>query len=202
MAEKIIIKKYANRRLYNTQTSTYVTLDSLAEMVRGGQEFEVVDAKTGDDITRQVLAQIIFDEESKETALLPTTFMKELIRFYDRSLEKLLPQYLEMAIKAFSPENFRPFTNTGAPTATSATPGTASGAAKTNTGGTNPASTLFDPFGLAQQNMNVFNQTMQMFNPFGFASAPKTKDEEIAELKAELEKLQKRLADSQKAQNI
>lgn len=197
MAEKIIIKKYANRRLYNTQTSTYVTLESLAEMVRGGQEFEVVDAKTGDDITRQVLAQIIFDEESKETALLPTTFMKELIRFYDRSLEKLLPQYLEMAIKAFSPENFRPFTNTGTPTAPSA-----SAAGATNAASNSGSSSLFDPFGLAQQNMNVFNQTMQMFNPFGFASTPKTKDEEIAELKAELEKLHKRLADSQKAQNI
>ena len=90
MAETIIIKKYANRRLYNTQTSTYVTLDSLAEMVRSGQEFEVVDAKTGEDITRVVLAQIIFDEESKDaSALLPTSFLKELIRFYNQSLEKM-----------------------------------------------------------------------------------------------------------------
>lgn len=182
MAETIIIKKYANRRLYNTQTSTYVTLDSLAEMVRTGQEFEVVDAKTGEDITRVVLAQIIFDEESKDgSALLPTNFLKELIRFYNQSLEKMLPPYLEMAIKSFSPNGHA-----------------AAGSSTKSTAGASTDDASFDPFGsiqdMTRRNMDMFNQTMQMFSPFGFAAAqPKTKDEEIAELKAELAKAKQEL---------
>lgn len=182
MAETIIIKKYANRRLYNTQTSTYVTLDSLAEMVRSGQEFEVVDAKTGEDITRVVLTQIIFDEESKDSSsLLPTTFLKELIRFYNQSLEKMLPPYLEMAIKSFSPNGHAAST----------------GSSTTKTGKQAEDGT-FDPFSsiqdITRRNMDMFNQTMQMFSPFGFAAAtPKTKDEEIAELKAELAKAKQEL---------
>ncbi|MBI1363221.1 MAG: polyhydroxyalkanoate synthesis repressor PhaR [Proteobacteria bacterium] len=105
----VIIKKYANRRLYNTQTSMYVTLDDLAQMVKDGQEFEVVDAKTAKDITHQVLTQIIFDEESKGAALLPINFLRQLIRFYDNSLQSVVPHYLEMTMDVFTKnqENMR-----------------------------------------------------------------------------------------------
>jgi polyhydroxyalkanoate synthesis repressor PhaR len=98
----IIIKKYANRRLYNTQTSSYVTLDHLCEMVKEGVEFEVRDARTGDDITRQVLAQIIFDEENKGQHLLPIQFLRQLIRFYGDSLQAFVPSYLEMSMESFT----------------------------------------------------------------------------------------------------
>ena len=98
----IIIKKYANRRLYNTQTSSYVTLDHLCEMVKQGTEFEVRDARTGEDITRQVLAQIIFDEENKGQHLLPIQFLRQLIRFYGDSLQAFVPSYLEMSMASFA----------------------------------------------------------------------------------------------------
>jgi len=98
----IIIKKYANRRLYNTQTSSYVTLDHLCEMVKEGVEFEVHDARTGEDITRQVLAQIIFDEENKGQHLLPIQFLRQLIRFYGDSLQSFVPSYLEMSMESFT----------------------------------------------------------------------------------------------------
>jgi polyhydroxyalkanoate synthesis repressor PhaR len=97
----IIIKKYANRRLYNTQTSSYVTLDHLCEMVKEGVEFEVRDARTGEDITRQVLAQIIFDEENKGQHLLPIQFLRQLIGFYGDSLQAFVPSYLEMSMESF-----------------------------------------------------------------------------------------------------
>jgi polyhydroxyalkanoate synthesis repressor PhaR len=90
------IKKYANRRLYNTGTSTYVTLEDLAAMVKEGEDFLVYDAKTGDDITRSVLAQIIFEQENKAGQnLLPTTFLRQLIRFYGDSMQMVVPKYLE-----------------------------------------------------------------------------------------------------------
>ena len=101
-AGPIIIKKYANRRLYNTQTSSYVTLDHLCEMVKEGTEFEVRDARTGADITRQVLAQIIFDEENKGQHLLPIQFLRQLIRFYGDSLQTFVPSYLEMSMESFT----------------------------------------------------------------------------------------------------
>jgi polyhydroxyalkanoate synthesis repressor PhaR len=101
-AGPIIIKKYANRRLYNTQTSSYVTLDHLCEMVKEGTEFEVRDARTGEDITRQVLAQIIFDEENKGQHLLPIQFLRQLIRFYGDSLQTFVPSYLEMSMESFT----------------------------------------------------------------------------------------------------
>jgi polyhydroxyalkanoate synthesis repressor PhaR len=99
---KITIKKYANRRLYDTESSTYITLDRLAHMVREGSEFEVVDAKTGEDITRQVLTQIIVDEEARggET-MLPINFLKQLIGLYGNSMQNFVPQYLEAAMDAF-----------------------------------------------------------------------------------------------------
>jgi len=99
---KVTIKKYANRRLYDTESSAYITLDRLAQMVREGREFEVVDAKTGEDITRQVLTQIIVDEESRGgTTMLPINFLKQLIGLYGNSMQSFVPQYLESAMDAF-----------------------------------------------------------------------------------------------------
>ena len=98
---KVTIKKYANRRLYDTESSTYITLDRLAQMVREGREFEVVDAKTGDDITRQVLTQIIVEEEARGSTMLPLNFLKQLIGLYGNSMQNFVPQYLEAAMEAF-----------------------------------------------------------------------------------------------------
>ena len=98
---KATIKKYANRRLYDTESSTYITLDRLAQMVREGREFEVLDAKTGDDITRQVLTQIIVDEEARGATMLPLNFLKQLIGLYGNSMQTFVPEYLEAAMDAF-----------------------------------------------------------------------------------------------------
>jgi polyhydroxyalkanoate synthesis repressor PhaR len=98
----VVVKKYANRRLYNTESSTYITLDSLADMVREGRDFVVYDAKSGDDITRSVLTQIIVEEEGKGSALLPTGFLRQLISFYGNSLQGLVPTYLEQAMDSFA----------------------------------------------------------------------------------------------------
>ena len=101
--EPVTIKKYANRRLYNTGTSTYVTLEDLATMVKDGENFVVYDAKTGEDITRSVLAQIIFEQENKEgQSLLPITFLRQLIRFYGDSMQMLVPRYLEQSMQSFT----------------------------------------------------------------------------------------------------
>src|ERR1700757_2963783 len=103
--EPITIKKYANRRLYNTGTSTYVTLEDLASMVKAGEDFVVFDAKTGEDITRSVLTQIIFEQENKEGQnLLPITFLRQLIRFYGDSMQMLVPRYLEVSIDSLTKE--------------------------------------------------------------------------------------------------
>ena len=98
---KVTIKKYANRRLYDTESSAYITLDRLAQMVREGREFEVVDAKSGEDITRQVLTQIIVDEEARGSTMLPVNFLKQLIGLYGNSMQTFVPQYLEAAMEAF-----------------------------------------------------------------------------------------------------
>ena len=105
----VIIKKYANRRLYNTATSAYVTLDDLAGMVRDGIEFQVFDAKTNEDLTRQILTQIIFEEESRGEALLPVQFLRQLIGFYGNPVQGVLPSYLEMSLENFTrqQEQFR-----------------------------------------------------------------------------------------------
>ena len=104
-AEPITIKKYANRRLYNTGTSTYVTLEDLAAMVKTGEDFVVYDAKSGDDITRSVLTQIIFEQENKEGQnLLPIAFLRQLIRFYGDSMQMLVPRYLEVSIESLTRE--------------------------------------------------------------------------------------------------
>ena len=98
---KVTIKKYANRRLYDTESSSYITLDILAAMIREGRDFEVVDAKTGDDITHQVLTQIIVDEESRGSTMLPVNFLRQLIGLYGGSMQSAVPQYLEAAMDAF-----------------------------------------------------------------------------------------------------
>ena len=98
----VVVKKYANRRLYNTESSSYITLDNLADMVRQGRDFVVYDAKTGEDITRSVLTQIIVEEEGKGRALLPTAFLRQLIGFYGDQMQSLVPRFLEQAMGAFA----------------------------------------------------------------------------------------------------
>ena len=106
--EPVIIKKYANRRLYNTGTSTYVTLEDLAGMVKSGEDFIVYDAKTGEDITRSVLTQIIFEQENKGGQnLLPVTFLRQLIRFYGASIERFVPSYLQISLETLAKEQER-----------------------------------------------------------------------------------------------
>jgi polyhydroxyalkanoate synthesis repressor PhaR len=140
------IKKYANRRLYNTGTSTYVTLEDLAAMVKNGEDFLVYDAKTGDDITRSVLAQIIFEQENKAGQnLLPTTFLRQLIRFYGDSMQMVVPKYLEQSIDTLTreQEKFR------------------KQIADTFSG------TPFAPLEeQVRRNMELFQQTFSMFKPF------------------------------------
>lgn len=114
--ETTIVKKYANRRLYNTRTSVYVTLEDLAAMVRNGEEFVVQDAKTGEDITRGVLGQIIFDAESKGSGLLPIAFLRQLITLYDGQMHAVVPAYLEHSLASFAREQeklSRQFNETG-----------------------------------------------------------------------------------------
>src|SRR5438874_8484331 len=101
-AVPVVVKKYANRRLYNTETSSYITLDNLAEMIRAGRDFAVYDAKSGEDITRGVLTQIIVEEEGKGRALLPTTFLRQLIGFYGDQMQSLVPRFLEQAMSALA----------------------------------------------------------------------------------------------------
>jgi polyhydroxyalkanoate synthesis repressor PhaR len=98
----VVVKKYANRRLYNTESSSYVTLDDLATMVRQGRNFVVYDAKSGEDITRSVLTQIIVEEEAKGRNLLPTSFLRQIIGFYGDSMQSLVPRYLESVMGAFA----------------------------------------------------------------------------------------------------
>ncbi len=142
----IIIKKYANRRLYNTATSSYVTLDNLSQMVRAGSDFVVFDAKTGEDITRSVLTQIIVEEEQKGQNLLPISFLRELIGFYGNNMQWLVPRYLEYAMKTFTRNQDQLSKSVGG-----------------SFGG------LF-PFGqfeeMGKQNMALFEQALKMFSPF------------------------------------
>ena len=98
----VVVKKYANRRLYNTETSSYITLDNLAGMIRAGRDFIVYDAKSGEDITRGVLTQIIVEEESKGSAMLPTAFLRQLIGFYGGNLQGVVPKYLEYTMSSFA----------------------------------------------------------------------------------------------------
>ena len=163
----VVVKKYANRRLYNTESSSYVTLEDLAAMVRQGREFVVFDAKSGEDITRGVLTQIIVEQEGKGTNLLPTQFLRQLIGVYGGPVESLVPHYLEGAMAAFSrqQEQLR--------------------------------RTMQDSMGalpaplaeMGKQNMAMFERVMSMFNPFA-----RGEGDEVSALKAEVARLKAELA--------
>ncbi len=181
--EPVTIKKYANRRLYNTGTSTYVTLEDLAAMVKEGEDFLVYDAKTGDDITRSVLAQIIFEQENKAGQnLLPTTFLRQLIRFYGDSMQMVVPKYLEQSIDTLTreQEKFRK-------QITDAFSGT-------------PLAPLEEQ---VRRNMELFQQTFSMFKPFTpartdaeKAAEPPPAEEDsnnIDELRRQMKEMQDRL---------
>jgi polyhydroxyalkanoate synthesis repressor PhaR len=187
--EPTTIKKYANRRLYNTGTSTYVTLEDLAEMVKAGEDFIVYDAKSGDDITRSVLTQIIFEQENKGQNLLPITFLRQLIRFYGDSIQNMIPTYLDFSIESLvrEQEKFR--------------------GQMTSAFGQKP----FGAVGLdaineqVRRNTEMFEQAMRMFLPFGARNgrpepaAPsseggdKRSEKDIEALRRQLEEVQKRL---------
>jgi polyhydroxyalkanoate synthesis repressor PhaR len=183
--QPITIKKYANRRLYNTGTSTYVTLEDLATMVKEGEDFLVYDAKTGDDITRQVLAQIIFEQENKAGQnLLPTTFLRQLIRFYGDSMQMVVPKYLEQSIDTLTreQEKFRK--------------------QMTDTFSGTPFAPLEEH---VRRNMEMFERTFAMFKPFSAPSrtegpltdSPPTAgaatEAGIDELKRQMKEMQERL---------
>jgi polyhydroxyalkanoate synthesis repressor PhaR len=177
--EPITIKKYANRRLYNTGTSTYVTLEDLATMVKNGEDFIVYDAKTGEDITRSVLAQIIFEQENKTGQnLLPIAFLRQLIRFYGDSMQMLVPRYLEMSLDALTREQgkFR----SQMTQAFSGTP--------------------FAPFEeMTRRNMELFEQAFSMFKPARPEppkepeTAARSGSGDIDELKRQIGEMQRRL---------
>jgi len=188
------IKKYANRRLYDTGTSTYVTLEDLAAMVKRGEDFTVCDAKTGEDITRPVLTQIIFEQEGKDgQALLPISFLRQLIRFYGDSMQMLVPSYLEFSIDKLTrdQQKFRDQFASALGAGPFSEPARAAFAAMEEQ---------------ARKNMLVFRQALMMFNPFGATveSAPSAQAEEGAQpdqkqnadveaLKRQLDELNKRI---------
>jgi polyhydroxyalkanoate synthesis repressor PhaR len=149
--ERVIIKKYANRRLYNTKSSAYVTLEHLSDMVKEGADFVVYDAKTGEDITRSVLTQIIFEEESRGQNLLPIQFLRQLIRFYGDSMQAFVPSYLELSLDSFTRQHER---MRGQPAGTFGAP---------------PGIALLEE--QVRQNMALFNRAMKMFSPFSYTAS-------------------------------
>ncbi len=144
----VVIKKYANRRLYNTSTSTYVTLDDLSTMVKSGTDFLVYDAKTGEDITRSVLTQIIFEEENKGTNLLPINFLRQLIRFYGDQMQAFVPGFLEMSLSNLGKEQDK------------------FGSQMLEAWGADPFKAMTEQ---ANRNMAMFSEAMKVFNPFAAA---------------------------------
>src|SRR5579863_1313147 len=182
--EPVTIKKYANRRLYNTGTSTYVTLEDLAAMVKNGEDFVVYDAKTGEDITRSVLTQIIFEQENKEGQnLLPITFLRQLIRFYGDSMQMLVPRYLEVSIESLTreQEKFRQ--------------------QMAQAFGVGAFTSLEDQ---VRRNMEMFERTFAMFAPFARREGGEAETEagkvvpakpagDIDDLKRQLEDMQKKV---------
>ncbi len=183
----ITIKKYANRRLYNTATSSYVTLDHLAEMVKKGQEFNVYDAKSGEDITRSVLTQIIFEEEGKGQKLLPIQFLRQLIRFYGDSMQALIPGYLDISMESFSRNQER---------------------MRSQIAETFGGKHMMKEFeSLTRQNLAMFERAVRMFTPFGPLMRSNERDEksseqiaaaaeaQIADLKNQLNAMQQQLAE-------
>ena len=204
---RVVIKKYANRRLYNTASSSYVTLEHLSEMVKKGVDFVVYDAKTNEDITRPVLTQIIFDEESRGQNLLPIQFLRQLIRFYGDSMQALVPSYLEMSLDSFTQQQERmrkQFADTlGGAMVGGIVPGVVPG----GKAGLN----YFED--QVRQNMQLFDRAMKMFSPFAFptppgapaatessdssasaASAGAAEDESLTDLKKRIEEMQAQIA--------
>ncbi|MCA1300766.1 polyhydroxyalkanoate synthesis repressor PhaR [Stappia indica] len=189
--EPTIIKKYANRRLYNTGTSTYVTLEDLAVMVKDEEDFVVYDAKSGDDITRSVLTQIIFEQENKGQNLLPITFLRQLIRFYGDSMQTVVPSYLDYSMTSLTREQDRMREQMG------------------NALGNSAFEVIEDQ---VKRNAEIFDRAMRMFLPFGTGhgtgqapeggEAPASSAEEAGAAKPassdDLNALKKQLADMQK----
>ena len=184
-----VIKKYANRRLYNTGTSTYVTLDDLAQMVKRGEDFNVQDAKSGDDITHSVLTQIIFEQESKNgNTLLPISFLRQLISYYGDQMQTFVPSYLEQSMHAFGEQHSKIREHM----------------AKT-LGDTPLAKNLSVPMQLMEEqikrNTEIFRQAMEVFTPFGGVSGAAAKTEpkkpadakDIDDLKEQLKALQTKI---------
>jgi len=159
-ANTVVIKKYANRRLYNTSTSTYVTLDDLSQMVKQGVEFAVYDAKTGEEITRSVLTQIIFEEENKGTNLLPINFLRQLIRFYGDSMQAFVPGYLEMSLQSLRKEQEKLREQL------------------IETWGADPFKAMEEQ---TKRNMAMFNDAMRLFNPFAAMAASAQRQPQEAE---------------------
>jgi len=182
--DAVVIKKYANRRLYNTQKSAYVTLEDLSAMVREGVDFVVRDAKSGEDITRSVLTQIIFEEEAKGQNMLPANFLRQLIRLYGDTLQGVVPGYLEASMETFirNQERLRDHVTTAF--------------------GTNPAMANFEA--LTRTNMEIYENAMRMFTPFGTGAEaetevekpakPEGKDVELDDLKTQLAQMQDQLS--------
>lgn len=188
--EAVVIKKYANRRLYNTETSTYVTLDDLAGMVRSDRDFVVYDAKTGDDLTHSVLTQIIVEQENRQggQTLLPVPFLRQLIRFYDDSIGRMVPGYLQFSLENLAKEQEKlraQFANVFA----------------------NPAAAFEVYQELARNNMAMFEKALSMWTPFGGRGAgaeqegkpggesgePHKESNEISELKSQLANMQQKI---------
>ena len=176
-----IIKKYANRRLYHTGTSTYVTLDDLARMVKAGEDFVVQDAKTGKDITRAVLGQIIFEQENKGQHLLPIAFLRQLIRYYGDSMQTLLPSYLECSLSAFGRDQEK----------------LRDQMAKALQG--NGFELMEEQ---ARRNVELFSEAMRMWMPFagaaGVKAEPDQPPEKAANEEGEIEALRRQLKEMQK----
>ena len=165
--DPIIVKKYANRRLYNTQSSSYITLDDLSRMTREGIDFQVLDAKTGADITHQILTQIIMEEETHGEQMLPISFLRQLISMYGHSMQALMPHYLEATM-----DNFR--------------------ANQRKLQETWQASMSPDALAkLAETNMAMFKAATKAFKPGAASGTPSTaKDDEVTALKRQLAELQ------------
>ena len=202
-APPVVVKKYANRRLYNTESSSYITLDSLAEMVRLGRDFVVYDAKTGEDITRSVLTQIIVEEESKGRAMLPTGFLRQLIGFYGNSMQAFLPSYLELSLDSFTRQQERMRTQMGA-----IGPGLAQGLAPNLGAGLGTAAGPQFLEDQVKQNLAMFDRAMKMFSPFAYvrpedsevaapapaAPAPAATDDSLNDLKKKIEEMQEQIS--------
>ena len=183
----VIIKKYANRRLYNTDTSTYVTLEDLAEMVRSERDFVVYDAKTGEDLTHAVLTQIIVEQESRGTNLLPIRFLRQLIRFYGDSMQRLVPSYLEFSLDSLTrqqEEYRRRFAHVFGTAAFEAM----QDQVRKNFVTFERALGLFSPFGAMDEAKSAAAEAAKREEP-----QPQKSDDEIANLKAELSAVKERL---------